>query len=87
MVDLDRVRVLIRVAIWASVFAIFVELGFGLVYLIISVILFIFLSTGTNDKIKGRLSAYSVFNPNMEEIQGTLNAKKMLKSMHLGSRN
>jgi len=83
MLSVERIQLLVRLALWCCVLAICVELGFGLVFLLISALVALFLSTETGQSAKGRLSAYSVFNPNYEEITGTYNADTIAESMYL----
>ena len=86
MLNLEHVRLLVQLALWGCVGAIFVELGFGLVYLLVSALVAVFLSTSTGQRARDRLSPYSVFNPHFEEITGTYNADTVAKSLNLGVR-
>lgn len=63
---------------WMVGLSIFFLLQFGLVYVTISGIVLIFLNTRTKLKLPGELSAYSVFNPQQQRIQGTFDDKDML---------
>ena len=58
-----------------------VHVGFGAVYFATSCFAFIWLNLGTRRRKKGEMSAYSVFNPDCQSIQGTLTAEKMEKEM------
>jgi len=60
---------------WIVGLTIFILLQFGLVYLTLSGIVAIFLNTSKKLKLPGELSAYSVFNPGQQKIQGTFNDK------------
>lgn len=62
-------------------FILSVQVGFGAVYFATSCFAFIWLSLGNKRRKDGELSAYSVFNPNCQSIQGTLTAEKMEKEM------
>ena len=53
-------------------YLLFLEHGFGIVYLTSSIIGVIFCNLGTREE--GTLSAYSVFNPNFERLQGTFSS-------------
>lgn len=57
---------------------------FGAVYFIISALFFIWINTRSEKKKKGEVSAYSVFNPNCEAIQGTINIQQLEKQMGYG---
>ena len=50
----------------------FVKIGFGAVYFTTSVFALIWLNLGNHRRQPGQLSAYSVFNPGFESIEGTL---------------
>ena len=55
--------------LWLIGYLLFLEFGFGIVYLTSSIIGVIFCNLGKREK--GTLSAYSVFNPNFERLDGT----------------
>jgi hypothetical protein len=63
------IKLILRILLWATLFAIFVKLEFGIPYFIISLLIIIFLNTNVG-RNKSKISAYSVFNPNLERIQG-----------------
>ncbi|ESO93529.1 hypothetical protein LOTGIDRAFT_232604, partial [Lottia gigantea] len=63
------------VILWLLCWKIFIELQFGAVFFLISGFLFIYFNTRTGPK-SSRLSAYSVFNPNFERLEGTLTAEQ-----------
>lgn len=73
-------KLMLKILLWIILFAIFIKLEFGVVYFVISLIVIICLNT-SNRKKKGKLSAYSVFNPNVERIQGTLTPEQIEKSL------
>ena len=56
--------------IWYSLYRIFLKFNFGAVYFMITIIVLIFLNLG--ERKPGKLSAYSVFNPNQERILGSM---------------
>lgn len=70
--------------LWATIWAIFIKLQFGTVYLIISGLIGIYLNTRTRPKKKGEVSAYSVFNKNCESIDGTLKAEQFEREIRYG---
>jgi hypothetical protein len=70
----------LKLVLWLILFVIFIKLEFGLVYFIISLIIVIYLNTSKNKK-KGVLSAYSVFNPNLERLNGTFTSDHVEKSI------
>lgn len=70
---------------WATCFAIAVELQFGAVFFVISALVGIYLNTRTGPKPKNEMSAYSVFNKNVESIDGTLKAEQFEREIRYGS--
>ncbi|XP_053698250.1 SAYSvFN domain-containing protein 1 [Sabethes cyaneus] len=60
---------------WVTLYAIAIELRFGVVFLMFSALVAIYLNTRT-EKTPGEISAYSVFNRNCEAIDGTLKAEQ-----------
>ncbi|XP_055545029.1 uncharacterized protein LOC129730035 [Wyeomyia smithii] len=60
---------------WVTLYAIAIELRFGVVFLMLSALVAIYLNTRT-EKTPGEISAYSVFNKNCEAIDGTLKAEQ-----------
>ncbi|XP_071453934.1 SAYSvFN domain-containing protein 1 [Hetaerina americana] len=84
---LIRVKNGLYILLWVLLYVIAVELEFGIVYFILSVLLFIWLNTRTGPKAPGEVSAYSVFNPNCEAIDGTLNAEQFESELRYGALN
>jgi hypothetical protein len=74
-------KILIKFCLWVTLLAFFIKLEFGTVYFVISLIVLIYLNTGTNRRKSNKLSAYSVFNPNLEQIQGTITPEKLQSTM------
>lgn len=74
---------LIYFLIWATLFAIAVELKFGSVFFMLSLLLGICLNTRVKPKGKKEVSAYSVFNDNCESIDGTFKAEMFEKQLGL----
>ena len=66
-------KFILKFLLWASLFAVFIHLEFGVVYLIVSLIVILY--NGTSLRKKTGFSAYSVFNPNMEELKGSIDVK------------
>ncbi|KAJ8925770.1 hypothetical protein NQ315_009618 [Exocentrus adspersus] len=71
--------------LWVTVYAIFIKLQFGTVYLILSALLGIYLNTRTGPKAKDEVSAYSVFNKGCESIDGTLKAEQFEREIRYGA--
>lgn len=75
----------LKVVLWLLVWGFFIEVEFGAVYLVISGLLFIFVSLrGGKKRADGELSAYSVFNKNFEAIEGTLSAEQFERELRYG---
>lgn len=72
--------------LWTTVYAIFIKLEFGLVFLIVSALVGMYLNTRTTPKVKGEVSAYSVFNKDCKSIDGSLNADQFDKEIRGGGR-
>ncbi|XP_063696520.1 SAYSvFN domain-containing protein 1 [Culicoides brevitarsis] len=63
--------------LYVTLYAIAVQLKFGIVFFMLSLLFFIyFFGTSTRRRAKNEPSAYSVFNPNVESIDGTLKAEQ-----------
>lgn len=73
------IQLILKVSLWLVLFILFIKLEFGAVYFVISLLVLIYMNT--NVKKKGKISAYSVFNPNLERIQGTFTPEHVEKSI------
>jgi len=71
--SIDWLILAVKILLWSLCFYLAVLLEFGLVYLVTSAFALFYLGTGK--RRKGTPSAYSVFNPNCESIDGTLKAE------------
>lgn len=69
--------------LWVTCFLIAIQLRFGAVYLVLSGLFGIYLNTRTTPKREGEMSAYSVFNPNCEAIDGTLKPEHFERDFNL----
>lgn len=74
---IDYVSYVVYFLFWATLYAIAIKLKFGAVYFIISCLIAMYLNTRTDKKKEGEMSAYSVFNTNLESIDGTLKAEQL----------
>ncbi|KAF5294043.1 hypothetical protein FQR65_LT10946, partial [Abscondita terminalis] len=70
--------------LWITVYFIFIKLQFGLVYLVTSALVGIYLNTRTSKRKKNEISAYSVFNKNCKSIDGTLTAEQFEREIRMG---
>lgn len=71
---LDYCLYILYFIFWATLYLIFIKLGFGIVYFLSSAIIAICLNTSTAPKQEGEVSAYSVFNKDCKPIDGALSA-------------
>ncbi|CAK9301150.1 unnamed protein product [Gordionus sp. m RMFG-2023] len=74
----------LKLLLWSTGFLFFVYAQFGAIYLICSILIFICLQTNTKSKNVNSLSAYSVFNPNCEKIQGTFSGEDIDANLRSG---
>ena len=75
----------LKIVLWILIWGFFIEVEFGLAYLVISGLVFIVASLrGGKKRAPGELSAYSVFNKNFEAIEGTLSADQFEKELRYG---
>ncbi|XP_004619397.1 SAYSvFN domain-containing protein 1 [Sorex araneus] len=78
---LTRITVL-KVLLWLVLLGLFVELEFGLAYFVLSLFYWMYVGTRSpEEKKEGERSAYSVFNPGCEPIQGTLTAEQFEREL------
>jgi len=69
--------------IWVTLFAIAIQLKFGTVFFMLSMLLGICINTRVKPKGTKEISAYSVFNDNCESIDGTFKAEMFEKQLGL----
>ena len=71
--DIITMRNIIIFFIWALIYKLFIDFGFGLIYFFLTIIILIFNNLG--ERKPWELSAYSIFNPNFERIPGSINSE------------
>ncbi|XP_077198133.1 SAYSvFN domain-containing protein 1 isoform X2 [Paroedura picta] len=72
----------LKFLLWLVLLGLFVELEFGLPYFVLSMFYWIYVGTrGPGERQSGEKSAYSVFNPGCEAIQGTLTAEQLEREL------
>ncbi|KAG8546337.1 hypothetical protein GDO81_019205 [Engystomops pustulosus] len=77
-----KVVLLLKVLLWLALLGLFVELEFGLAYFLLSMFYWLYEGTRRPGRRKeGEKSAYSVFNPGCEAIQGTLTAEQFEREL------
>ncbi|KAL5008102.1 hypothetical protein ScPMuIL_013683 [Solemya velum] len=79
-----KLKLSLKIALWATLWFVFIENGFGAVFFVLSLLVIIYKNTGTV-KDKNGLSAYSVFNPNFEQLEGTLTAEQFERELKFGA--
>lgn len=79
-----KVTYLLYFLLWVTLYMIALEYEFGAVYFILSALVFIWLNTRSEPKRRDEPSAYSVFNPNCEAIEGTLDASQFEREIRYG---
>lgn len=84
---LTKIVYLLYLALWAMLYIIAIEIEFGSVYFVVSILALICLNTRSRPKRDGEPSAYSVFNPNCEAIEGTLSASQFEQEIRYGALN
>ncbi|XP_077993894.1 SAYSvFN domain-containing protein 1-like [Glandiceps talaboti] len=78
-------RTILKCILWVILLVLFVIIEFAAIFIIVTLFYVVFTnlrSGGTRQP--GELSAYSVFNPNCERIDGTLTAEQLQREMMLG---
>ncbi|CAF3355614.1 unnamed protein product [Rotaria socialis] len=75
--------ILLKFFVWLTLLLIFIRLEFGAIYFIISLLYVMWSSLGRRRE-RNQLSAYSVFNPNFEKIQGTFSAEDYDRQLRRG---
>ena len=74
----------LKLLLWILLFGFFVEIGFGQAFFVSSGIFFMVYFLKGSRRKKGELSAYSVFNKNMERLEGTLSADQFERELRYG---
>lgn len=75
--------IILKFFIWLTLLVIFIRLEFGVIYFIIS-LLYLMWSSLDSRRRRNHLSAYSVFNPNCEKIQGTFSGEDYDRQLRRG---
>ncbi|XP_076235263.1 SAYSVFN motif domain containing 1 [Calliopsis andreniformis] len=81
---LKTIIYLLYFLLWATLYIIAIKFEFGAIYFILSTLICIWLNTHTRPKRAGEPSAYSVFNPNCEAIEGTFDASQIERQIRYG---
>ncbi|XP_048737889.1 SAYSvFN domain-containing protein 1-like [Ostrea edulis] len=81
----NKTQLTLTILMWIFAWLFCIENQFGAVFFVISMIFFIYYNTRTCAKEKHKLSAYSVFNPNCERIDGTFTSEQFEKELLHGA--
>ena len=82
--NLYNIKYLLQALLWICLLMFFVTIEFGMVFMVVSGLFIMFYSMKVRSKKSEELSAYSVFNENMERIDGTFTAEQFEKQMIYG---
>ena len=81
--SIDWAICFVKFLVWMCLQVIFVKIEFGSVFFLVSCILF--MTSNLGKRKKGEASAYSVFNKNCEEIDGTFSAQQFDNQLRRGA--
>lgn len=81
---LDVATFVAKLTLWCLLMTLFVVLEFGAVFFVLSVFYVMFTNFRKRPRLRGELSAYSVFNPNVEAIDGSLTAQDLERQLTFG---
>lgn len=70
--------------LWVCLWGFFVEIEFGTVFFIISILYVVYRTLGDSPRKPGELSAYSVFNEGFKAIDGTLTGEQFDREIRAG---
>ncbi|XP_064599673.1 SAYSvFN domain-containing protein 1-like [Liolophura sinensis] len=79
------ISLILKILLWVILWALFVEIGFGAVFFIVSSLIIIYRTMNSGSRDRSQLSAYSVFNPNFERLEGTFTAEQFEKELRYGA--
>lgn len=81
---LEVVILTLKILLWCLSMALFVVLEFGAVFFVCSVFYFMYINLRTSPRKVDEISAYSVFNPGCQRIEGTLSAEQFERELKYG---
>lgn len=70
-------------AVWAALYWVAVQVEFGVVYFVVSLLLLVYTSMGSSDGKEEKTSAYSVFNKHGKQLPGTFTTQSLESSFGL----
>ena len=78
---MNYLQLFLQLLVWVFFYIGFLKLGFGAVFFVISGLWFVWTNTRKEGRREGEASAYSVFNPNCEALDGTLKAEDLERQL------
>ena len=82
---MDWAILFVKAMVYVTLQTIAVLEQFGAVFFMLSLFYLIWVGLSDRKRKPNQLSAYSVFNPNFEEIEGTVNAQKLQAELTFGA--
>ena len=79
--SLMRPKFFLVLGLWLTLFAVFLVLEWAAVYFVVSIIALMVYGTNSKPRKAGKKSAYSVFNPNFERLDGELDPATIDKEL------
>ena len=80
-----RLRTFLKISLWLLLWGFFVQVGFGSVFFVASLFVFLYRSMESGTRKGWEPSAYSIFNKNWEAIEGTLSGEQFEKELKFGA--
>lgn len=81
---ITRVLLALKIILWIVLCLLSIEVEFGAVFTVLSIFYVILTNMRDGRRRAGEPSAYSVFNPGCEAIDGTLNADQFERELRHG---
>ena len=76
---------ILKIILWFLLWGLFCELEFGAVYFATSLMFVVYSTMKSGSRKKGEPSAYSVFNPGCERLEGTFTAEQFEQELRYGA--
>lgn len=83
-IKLHSILIFLKIALWTVLYLLFLKLEWGAVYVVFSAFYFMLSNFRKGQRKPWEPSAYSVFNPNCEAIDGTLKPEQLEKQIFYG---
>ena len=76
---------ILKILLWLVLWALFIKLEFGAVFFVVSLLYIVWTSMRSGPKTDDKPSAYSVFNPNCERLDGTFTTEQFERELRYGA--